>query len=333
MTSRVIGDRLPDWMFGLFLAGLARRGRPRRRSRSGSSHDIGRNATAALAAGMALLVVVTLRGAVEILIAAGVLGVGARRRDVPRYAAVDQIDRRLVAPQITALAVGRAARRSSASSIVDGFRRMVQVELDRVLVQSTVSAPRFAVGMLASEELARLDLAAEELLDVDRHRQDAAAAAPQDGLGRGIPRDRAAPAPHRGPARDLALPRDHRVRAARQGGHAHRQVQPRRAARPAAARRPAVGGLAAGRRHDQASNASRTVTVQLGPVAARRRHRRPSTRSSFPSSITTTGVRAESCRPGRPGTLSAASGEYTDSHPELQPSRRHRVPRRQPGRP
>jgi len=42
---------------------------------------------------------------------------------------------------------------------------MVQLELDRVLVQSTVSAPRFAVGMLASEELARLDLAAEELLD------------------------------------------------------------------------------------------------------------------------------------------------------------------------
>jgi hypothetical protein len=41
----------------------------------------------------------------------------------------------------------------------------VQLELDRVLVQSTVSAPRFAVGMLASEELARLDLAAEQLLD------------------------------------------------------------------------------------------------------------------------------------------------------------------------
>ena len=42
---------------------------------------------------------------------------------------------------------------------------MVQLELDRVLVQSTISAPRFAVGMLASEELARLDLAAEDLLD------------------------------------------------------------------------------------------------------------------------------------------------------------------------
>jgi hypothetical protein len=45
------------------------------------------------------------------------------------------------------------------------FRHLVQTELDRVLVQSTVSAPRFAVGMLASEELARLDLAAEELLE------------------------------------------------------------------------------------------------------------------------------------------------------------------------
>jgi len=45
------------------------------------------------------------------------------------------------------------------------FRQLVRTELDRVLVQSTVSAPRFAVGMLASEELARLDLAAEELLD------------------------------------------------------------------------------------------------------------------------------------------------------------------------
>lgn len=48
--------------------------------------------------------------------------------------------------------------------VISAFRRMVQVEVDRALVQSTVSAPRFAVGMLASEELERLDLAAERLL-------------------------------------------------------------------------------------------------------------------------------------------------------------------------
>ncbi|PPH29357.1 hypothetical protein [Rathayibacter sp. AY1F9] len=45
-----------------------------------------------------------------------------------------------------------------------GFRRMVQLEIDRALVQSTTLGPRYAVGMLASEELARLDLAAERLL-------------------------------------------------------------------------------------------------------------------------------------------------------------------------
>ena len=49
--------------------------------------------------------------------------------------------------------------------LVRAFRRLVQLELDLVLVQSTVSQPRFAVGMLASERLAALDLAAETLLD------------------------------------------------------------------------------------------------------------------------------------------------------------------------
>ncbi|MBF4463403.1 MULTISPECIES: hypothetical protein [unclassified Rathayibacter] len=45
-----------------------------------------------------------------------------------------------------------------------GLNRMVQLETDRALVQSTTLGPRYTVGMLASEELARLDLAAERLL-------------------------------------------------------------------------------------------------------------------------------------------------------------------------
>ena len=163
VASRIIGDRLPDWMFGLFLTGLLvavaldviavwR------------LHDIGRNATAALAAGMTLLVVVTLRGSTEILIAAGVLGLGlavAIFLDAPPAA---EITGDWLAPQVTA---GASAVLPAVIgvTIVESFRRMVQVELDRVLVQSTVSAPRFAVGMLASEELARLDLTAEELLE------------------------------------------------------------------------------------------------------------------------------------------------------------------------
>ncbi len=163
VMSRVSGDRLPDWMFGLFLAGLA----------IAFALDviavwelrnIGGFATAALTAGMALLVLVALRGRAEILTAAVVLGVAlivVIFLDAPVGALADPD---WIAIQVTAIA-GAVLPPIIGVVIVESFRRMVQVELDRVLVQSTVSAPRFAVGMLASEELARLDLAAEELLD------------------------------------------------------------------------------------------------------------------------------------------------------------------------
>jgi len=162
IAARIINDRLPDWVFALFLTGLA------------VSvaldiiavwelHSIGRYATAALAAGMTLLVVVTVRGPIEILVAAGVLAVGlAIAMFLNAPAGVGDGD--WIAPQVTAIAFA-VLPASIGVVIVEAFRRMVQVELDRVLTQSTVSAPRFAVGMLASEELARLDLAAEELLD------------------------------------------------------------------------------------------------------------------------------------------------------------------------
>jgi hypothetical protein len=113
---------------------------------------------------MALLLLVTLRGRSELLVATGVLGIGlavAMFLDAPA-------DARVSSDWIAAQVIGLALVVLPALigvAIVETFRRLVQVELDRVLVQSTVQAPRFAVGMLASEELARLDLAAEELLD------------------------------------------------------------------------------------------------------------------------------------------------------------------------
>jgi hypothetical protein len=159
ITTRVIGDRLPDWMFAIFLLGLA------------AAvwldlvaiwplHDVGRNATAAVTAGMALIVVITVRGTTEILIAAGALGATLATAMVLNTPLLPEN----LASQVTTLAFA-VLPAVIAVVIVRGFRRLVQVELDRVLVQSTVSAPRFAVGMMASEELARLDLAAEELLD------------------------------------------------------------------------------------------------------------------------------------------------------------------------
>jgi hypothetical protein len=156
----VLGDRLPHWLFALYLVALAATVAldflaiwP--------LHNVGALATASVSAGFGLMIVVTLRGAREVIAAVSVLGLAFAAAIVldtnPLNAATfpTQLDTLALAVLPTVLGV----------FVVRGFRRMVQQELDRVLVQSTVSAPRFAVGMLASEELARLDLAAEDLLE------------------------------------------------------------------------------------------------------------------------------------------------------------------------
>lgn len=160
VISRVIGDWLPDWMFAIFLAFLAA-AIALDLIAVWDNRNIGEYATASLTAGMALLIVVTLRGAIEILVADAVLGIVLVAAIIIN---ADVSDPTRLAPQLTSIAF-TVLPAVLGVLIVRGFRRMVQIELDRVLVQSTVTAPRLAVGMLASEELARLDLAAEELLD------------------------------------------------------------------------------------------------------------------------------------------------------------------------
>jgi hypothetical protein len=159
VAMSVLGERLPNWLFAAYLVALA-----------GvvaldfwgiwPLHDIGRFATASVSAGFGLMIVVTLRGGREVLAAAGALGVA--------FVVAVLLDARLT-PLAVPAAIGTIALAVVPGVVgvvvIRGFRRMVQLELDRVLVQSTVSAPRFAVGMLASEELARLDLAAEDLLE------------------------------------------------------------------------------------------------------------------------------------------------------------------------
>ncbi|TPW70640.1 hypothetical protein [Schumannella sp. 10F1B-5-1] len=159
VIERVVGDRLPAWGFGIFLAGLGAAVALDVTATWGFG-DLGGHATAAAVAGMGMLLIVTLRGRAEVITATAVLAIvliAAVFLGTPVTAAnwPDQVY--LIAGTVLPAVIGIA--------IVEGFREMVQTELDRSLVQSTVSAPRFAVGMLASEELARLDLAAEELLD------------------------------------------------------------------------------------------------------------------------------------------------------------------------
>lgn len=126
------------------------------------AHDPGRTLTAAPAAVLVFIAAVgvrTTRGmTVSLAITGGLLTLGAVAglatgsvTDGGLEAAVALVARALAPPVVTVL-------------VVEWFRRTVGRELERVLVQSTVSAPRFAVGMLASEELTQLDDAAERLL-------------------------------------------------------------------------------------------------------------------------------------------------------------------------
>jgi len=159
VTIATRGEKMPDWLFGTFLLALA-----------GvvvldllavwSLHDVGRYATAATSVGFGLLVALTLRRSRELLAAASTLGIVL----VVAVLLTTQLTPANIPAQILLITVAMMPVMFGLY-IVRRFRRIVQLELDRVLVQSTVSAPRFAVGMLASEELARLDLAAEELLE------------------------------------------------------------------------------------------------------------------------------------------------------------------------
>lgn len=122
--------------------------------------NIGEYASASVTAAFGLLVVVTLRPARDIILATSAI--------VLAFVVAIVLSTELTAqtlPSQVLVVFMVAVPGLLGVFAVRRFRRMVQLELDRVLVQSTISAPRFAVGMLASEELARLDLAAEELLD------------------------------------------------------------------------------------------------------------------------------------------------------------------------
>lgn len=153
------GENMPDWLFALVLiaifgvialdfAAVWPLG------------NIAALGTASLCASTGLLVSVTLRHAWEVVTAALAVAIVLTWGIV----ASSTVTTATLPGQVTFIALAVLPTLFGVY-IVRRFRRLVQMELDRVLVQSTVSAPRFAVGMLASEELARLDLAAEELLD------------------------------------------------------------------------------------------------------------------------------------------------------------------------
>jgi hypothetical protein len=158
-TVQLVSGQLPHWIFALFLIGLAAVIALDLYA-IWPLHDIGGYATSAIAAGMTLLLVLTVRPSSDIIISVSAIGAALAVAVIVNVPfTTDNL-----APQITAVSFA-VLPTVIGLALIRNFRRLVQVELDRVLVQSTLTAPRFAVGMMASEELARLDLAAEKLLD------------------------------------------------------------------------------------------------------------------------------------------------------------------------
>src|SRR5690606_31493856 len=159
ITIIIVGERMPHWLFAILLTAIAgvitldfiaiaKLG------------NIGANASASIAASLALLLAMTMRRGIELVIATSAIILSF----VIAIVATTPLTAETIPAQIATLVVVGVPPLFGCW-LVAGFRRMVELELDRVLVQSTVSAPRLAVGLLASEQLARLDLAAEELFD------------------------------------------------------------------------------------------------------------------------------------------------------------------------
>lgn len=159
LAVKLCGGFMPRWLFALTLIGL------------GltvlfdlfavwAQADQNIYPTAAIAAGVMMTPLVSVRETREVMTATATLGA------VLLFAAfVEGRDELLsIAPEFVLIAVA-VWLPLLAISVVRAFRRMVQLELDLVLVQSTVDTPHLAVGMLASEELVRLDFDAERLLD------------------------------------------------------------------------------------------------------------------------------------------------------------------------
>ncbi|HEX6366852.1 MAG TPA: hypothetical protein VF000_11975 [Agromyces sp.] len=159
VVSRFVSRTLPDWLYVTLLVALILPVWLDVAATAGLL-EFGVMPTAAAAAGAILMPVTAIRGTrvppgVSIAVAAVLVVAAALQATAagPYTVAAVAVAATACFPVLLAL------------FCVTGFRRLARRELDLSLVQSTVGTPRSAVGMRASEELARLDFDAETLLD------------------------------------------------------------------------------------------------------------------------------------------------------------------------
>lgn len=158
IVTRTLGEHLPNWLFGLWYLALVlvialdisgAWGMP----------NPGDSLTVGLSAALSLVIAVVTRPPLQILLAAmglaAITGVawaftGAYELDVIHETVYTLCQ--MLFPVVVAVI------------ITEGFRRLMRRETEEMLSHSAIAAPRLTVGIAASEQLARLDLAAESLL-------------------------------------------------------------------------------------------------------------------------------------------------------------------------
>ncbi|ROR82359.1 hypothetical protein SAMN06295974_3253 [Plantibacter flavus] len=123
-----------------------------------SRDAVGVYPTAAAAVGGVLLAIVTLRPVRDIAAATVVLGLML----VGSILTITRTQTATLGAELLFAAVA-VVPPLIACAIVSQYRRIVRLELDRVMVASTVASVRDALGFFDSEELVTLDLEAEEL--------------------------------------------------------------------------------------------------------------------------------------------------------------------------
>jgi len=166
VVTRALGGHLPTWLTWMFVAAL------------GivvlmdlvsvwDAPDPGRALTAAASAGMSLVLAVPTRAAAEIAAAIGVLAAllvvglalaGGFAATAPGLATSPATDSITVLCRVCGVVV-------AAALVTLEFRRLVRRELEQTLSAATLTASRLALGGEQSDQLVRLDLAAESLLD------------------------------------------------------------------------------------------------------------------------------------------------------------------------
>ncbi len=168
VVTRVLGNHLPNWLYWMFVAALSLGMLMDLVSQWGQADPAGR-LTAGTTAAVSLVLTIPTRSTAEIVgtIAAMTGGMLVALSLAGGWVASVVTDSgRLVVPAAdTMLTLCQVLFPVLVPALVMvEFRTMVRREVEQTLSHSTLTAPRLTVGIDQSEQLARLDLAAESLL-------------------------------------------------------------------------------------------------------------------------------------------------------------------------